>query len=440
MTGFASMLSEQRVIFPAGDKERLIHLLCGVIVRDWPGVSAEAVEALVLKREATLSTRLGPLLAVPHAVIHGEKENRLAVAVVPDGVEWDSDTEHPVKLVFLMAGGHKEHLKLLSELARILYDNELLLRLVAAEDAARFVSIFRDRETRLAAPFRHGDRDLSSVLFRDALRLKKSLPSARLILHADAIEDARYIEELVEGEDVLIVTAGESRFDRAFIEKAQPVIMPFKGLRRSTHVQFTLLYLLGRGVLSREDLVVNLYGKPGSGFLDSIRISHLDRELDLPFTAHQEGFPEDLELSAFARVLQIATQLANEGREGKPVGTLFVVGDHEGVSPYTRQMIINPFHGYSEDERNILDPNIEETVKEYAKIDGAFIVRGDGTIESAGTYLSGQPTAEEMQSGLGARHAAAQGITAVSGALAVAISESTGKITVFQSGRRVLEL
>jgi len=136
----------------------------------------------------------------------------------------------------------------------------------------------------------------------------------------------------------------------------------------------------------------------------------------------------------------VATQIAVEGREGKPVGTLFVVGDYEGVMQYTRQMIANPFHGYPREDRNILDPSIEETVKEFARIDGAFIINGDGTIESAGTYLSGQPTAEEMHSGLGARHAAAQGISAVSSALAVAISESTRKISVFKSGRLIMEL
>jgi DNA integrity scanning protein DisA with diadenylate cyclase activity len=193
-------------------------------------------------------------------------------------------------------------------------------------------------------------------------------------------------------------------------------------------------------VIGEDDLIVNAYGKPGSGFLDSIRLSHLKRELNLPFSPQSGTFPADLELSTFARILQLASQLAAEGREGKPVGTLFVVGDQAGVYPYTRQMIVNPFHGYADSDKNILDPGIEETVKEYAKIDGAFIIRGDGTILSAGTFLSGQPTADEMQSGLGARHAAAQGITAVSKALAIAISESTRKVTVFQSGRRVMEL
>jgi mannitol/fructose-specific phosphotransferase system IIA component (Ntr-type) len=440
MAGFVEMLSETSILFLTGEKESIIRELCNAISRGWPSVPAEQLESLVFKRESTLTTRLSPVLALPHAVIPGETENRIAVAVVPDGVDWDNDKEHPVRLVVLLAGGHEEHLAVLSELARVLKDEELLLKLAATVSPGQFITVFRQHEARLAAPFVYGSRDLSAAIFEEALRLRNSIGKARIILHADAIEDGEYVRRLVKGHDVLVVTGGGSRFSDAFIEEHKLAVMPFKGLRRSTHVRFTLLYLLGRGVLSREDLVVNVYGKPGSGFLDSIRLSHLDRELDLPFQTGSDGFPADLELSTFARVLQLSTQLATEGREGKPVGTLFVIGDSAGVSPYTRQMIINPFYGYSDVEKNILDPGIEETVKEYSRIDGAFIIRGDGTIDSAGTFLSGQPTADEMQSGLGARHAAAQGITAVSKAIAVAISESTRKITVFQSGRKVMEL
>jgi DNA integrity scanning protein DisA with diadenylate cyclase activity len=139
-------------------------------------------------------------------------------------------------------------------------------------------------------------------------------------------------------------------------------------------------------------------------------------------------------------VLQIVGELAREGREGKPVGTLFVVGDYENVKKYSHQLIVNPFQGYIEEERNILDPSIEETVKEYAKLDGAFIISEGGTILSAGSYLSGQPKTGKLLSGLGARHAAAVGITTVTAAFSIVLSESTRKISVFHTGKRVFSL
>ena len=109
-------------------------------------------------------------------------------------------------------------------------------------------------------------------------------------------------------------------------------------------------------------------------------------------------------------------------------------GDHSNVVTYIRQMIANPFAGLKEADRNILDPNLEETIKEFAKIDGAFIIRDDGTLISAGTYLAGLPNSEELQPGLGARHTSAQGISAVTSAIAIAISESTRKISVYYTG------
>ena len=438
MEAFYSMLAPDRILLypssvPDADlpsKERLLGRLSEAVARGWERIDGSAILDLALKREATLSTRLSDRLAVPHAVVPGTDESRLAVAVLGKGIEWDTDREHPVRLVVLLAGSAERHLKLLSELARLLEDERLLRELLESPSPDRFIELLRRYEERPPRPYSRGEFDLSAEIFRQGLLLKEKIGATRLILHADAIESGDYIGDLIRGHQVMLVTSS-GRFDEEFNRRFKPVVMPLKGVRRSTHVQFTLLYLLGKGLIGENDLIVNVFGRPGSGFLDSIRISHLKRELDLPFAAGTGNFPPDLELSAFTRVLQLSTQLALEGREGKPVGTLFVVGNYDGVGPYTRQMIINPFHGYRREERNILDPGIEETVKEYARIDGAFIVAGDGTIESAGTFLSGQPTADEMQSGLGARHAAAQGITAVSRALAVAVSESTRKVSVF---------
>jgi DNA integrity scanning protein DisA with diadenylate cyclase activity len=196
--------------------------------------------------------------------------------------------------------------------------------------------------------------------------------------------------------------------------------------------------LLSQELIEKDDVIVNLYGVPDSGYFDSIRLTYMQHEFDFPFTFERSKLPKGLGQHVLTRVLQIAGELATEGREGKPVGTLFVLGDYEKVKPYTKQLIVNPFAGYGESQRNILDPAIEETVKEYAKIDGAFLLRGDGVLMSAGTFIAGEPQAEELQSGLGARHAAALGITAVTEALAIVISESTRKVSIFHGGKRIV--
>ena len=139
------------------------------------------------------------------------------------------------------------------------------------------------------------------------------------------------------------------------------------------------------------------------------------------------------------RVITLATELSSEGREGRPVGTIFVVGDPETLGAFCQQMVMNPFRGYPEEERNILDPVLAETIKEFAAIDGAFVVRGDGVVTSAGTYLKVSRDVD-LPGGYGSRHRVACAITDATNCIAVALSQSTGEVTMFKKGAVVLTL
>jgi DNA integrity scanning protein DisA with diadenylate cyclase activity len=140
-------------------------------------------------------------------------------------------------------------------------------------------------------------------------------------------------------------------------------------------------------------------------------------------------------------MLTLAGELGAEGREGRPVGTLFVLGDSDHVLDQSRQLVINPFFGYPEAERNVLDPHLEETIKEFSAIDGAFVVRGDGVILSAGRYLSPAAKPEEpLSQGLGTRHEAAASITVTTDALALCISQSTGTVSIYRRGRLMTDI
>jgi DNA integrity scanning protein DisA with diadenylate cyclase activity len=139
-------------------------------------------------------------------------------------------------------------------------------------------------------------------------------------------------------------------------------------------------------------------------------------------------------------VLRITLELAHEGREGKPVGALFAIGDHREVEKVSQEGRINPFHGYTEKERNILDDSIKETVKEIAKLDGAFIVKGNGVIVSACATLRPAIAGERLPQGLGSRHAAAAAVTASTRSIAITLSESTGDVRVWRRGTMITEI
>jgi len=122
------------------------------------------------------------------------------------------------------------------------------------------------------------------------------------------------------------------------------------------------------------------------------------------------------------------------------VGTIFVLGDSDEVLRHSEPLILNPFRGYPDDERNILDPQLTETVKEYATLDGAFIIRDDGVIEAAGRFLRSTIPGRPLPSGLGARHQSAAAVTAATQAVALAVSESTGNVTIFEKGKILFEI
>lgn len=145
----------------------------------------------------------------------------------------------------------------------------------------------------------------------------------------------------------------------------------------------------------------------------------------------------DVEPGVFDAVLRIAREIAREGREGKPVGTAFLVGDVDGVLAYSTQFILNPFKGHTAEERRITDEELAENIKEFALLDGAFVISGDGVVEAAGRYITVDTSAVQIPAGLGSRHASVAGITRVTGTIGVVVSQSGGLIKLFKHGEIV---
>lgn len=134
-------------------------------------------------------------------------------------------------------------------------------------------------------------------------------------------------------------------------------------------------------------------------------------------------------------VIQMAFQIAREGREGTPMGSLLVVGDTEEVMRHSRPRIINPFQGHPEKEREIWTLSNWNTIKAYAQMDGATLIDDKGVAQAAGRYLS-YTWDVYLSGGLGGRHIAAASITKMTGAIAVVVS-STSVVRVFKDGTEI---
>jgi DNA integrity scanning protein DisA with diadenylate cyclase activity len=138
-------------------------------------------------------------------------------------------------------------------------------------------------------------------------------------------------------------------------------------------------------------------------------------------------------------VIVLAVEIAREGREGRKVGTLFVVSDTEEVFRRSKPLILDPLLGHAPENKHIGDPNVRETVKELAQLDGAFVVSDDGVFLSAARYINASSEGIELPLGLGSRHMAAASVSKRTNAVAVVVSESS-VVRIFDEGQVVSEI
>jgi len=174
--------------------------------------------------------------------------------------------------------------------------------------------------------------------------------------------------------------------------------------------------------------------------IDSLSVIHLGEHLERLSSQDLRQLDTQVPLETLRAVVDLATEIGREGREGKPVGTLFVVGDTRKVLSMCRPQNFNPFRGYSDEERDIRDPRVREQLKEVAQLDGAIIIRRDGVAVAACMYIDALAEGITLSKGLGARHWAAAAISRRTKAVAVTVSQSSGTVRLFLNGEVVLHI
>ena len=137
--------------------------------------------------------------------------------------------------------------------------------------------------------------------------------------------------------------------------------------------------------------------------------------------------------------IELAVEIAREGREGRRIGTLFTFGDAEAVLARSRPLILDPLAGHSEESRHIRDPNLRGTIKQLAQLDGAFVVSDQGVVVSACRYLDATASDVALPFGMASRHLAGASISQVTDAVAIVVSESS-MVRVFDDGKLVAEI
>jgi diadenylate cyclase len=285
-------------------------------------------------------------------------------------------------------------------------------------------------------------RAITKALLKHVMGIAEISNASAIFVYVDALEDKTLQLPQDIKSKVYYVTRTVSEDQDQLNRGTNFIRVPNVPLSRMGQVKVAIFMALSKGFIKTGDTVVFLSGLASTGSLDTLIVTQVGREYEIVSSSQNNvSLPRGIQPEVVERTIDIAVQLGAEGREGKPIGALFVIGDTDRVCSMTRQLVFNPFKGYPKETRNILDNSLTETIKEFASIDGAFIIHGDGTIESCGTYLKTTSQEEfELPRGLGARHHSAAGITLLADCIAITVSESTGTVTVFRGGQIITEI
>jgi diadenylate cyclase len=281
------------------------------------------------------------------------------------------------------------------------------------------------------------------MMVETACAIAKKTRSKGLLLCGDMIEDYEALAKIGQEKQIDLVLAikDQTSFQEAAAVFKKVLRIPDVPLGRINRVKMGIIQALSKGLVKTGDKWVCLSGVPQSKVLDNLLILEFGKEFEMLSSSDLPVLSEIVMPEVFDTVLTLALEISTEGKEGrKPIGTIFVLGKHEEVLKFSHPMVINPFQGYPEEERNILDYRLKETVKEFSSIDGAFIIREDGVILAAGRHLDASGENIEIPLGLGSRHRAASGITSLTHAIAIVISEETGEVRIFHHGKIFMEI
>ena len=418
-------------------KVALLELLEVCDLSDQEELTNEKLLESLLIREKQMTTYLGSGVCLPHARVPLKRGYTIAIGRCAQGLEYEGQSEYQdIRYVFLLlaAQNTRNYLNSLAAIARVFQDKTNMERLGQAdslEDFRRVMkSVFGGDGTK---PRRRRSR-FNNLILKEAAKIAKGAKCSTILVFGDTFWGGADVGHAFKDFKTVIIAQGTS--DLTTGQDSSHAILPIRSYsnHRFSQLRSAVLVGLTRGIFFSNERICCVGGIPQSNQFDSITVVDIAREFQTMLIQKSQMLPPTVKPEVIERVLAIATELSVEGREGHPVGCLFVLGDTEKIAAHTKPLILNPFYGYKDEDRNILNPFMDETVKELSSIDGAFIIRGDGVLISAGTLIHASTYNHNLPSGLGSRHAAAASITQVEDCLCVVVSGSSGQVTLFRHG------
>jgi diadenylate cyclase len=432
-------ISRSRVVdLGSADLEGALVELLNLTVDRFPDLNKDTLLKGLLRRESTMTTYLGLGVALPHVRVKMDRRYILAIGRSHYGIRYDSTIEsEPVKLVVMLIAEEKtrDYLQLLAALATLFKEQDFIDSLVKAPDLdTLYDRLFAGFGGVASKPLPKAQTRVNRVILREAEKIATGSGCTGVMIFGDTFTGRFRAPKWDASIKTILVSRNLSEGDVRPGRFSEAIQVRSFSNQRMAQLRSAVLVGLTRGIITFKDRLCCIGGIAGTDQFDAVLVVDVEKEFQSLLTGHADLLPADVKPEVLERVVAVATELAVEGREGRPVGCLFVLGDSDKVGSLTKPLVLNPFYGYKEEDRNILNPFMDETIKEFSSIDGAFVIRGDGVVEAAGSLIQAADYNHALPSGLGSRHAAAAAISAAADCIALTVSSSTGQVTLFRRG------
>lgn len=273
-----------------------------------------------------------------------------------------------------------------------------------------------------------------------ARRIALENDAQAIVILADVAYDFQSVQRHLERMKIVVASSDEDVQKAVKLAGLHVVALQPEVETRQMQLSQTLLEAIADDLLQTGDRVIALYASFERDTIDTLSIVDLGDHLEKLTARDLQRLETQVPLPTLRSVVDLAVEIGREGREGKAVGTLFVVGDNRKTIKLSHEGVHDPFRGYPQRERELRDPRVRESIKELAQLDGAFIISSDGVAISAGRILDAPAQGLTLSKGLGSRHWAAAAISKVTRAVAITVSESTGTVRIFVGGKVVLRI
>jgi DNA integrity scanning protein DisA with diadenylate cyclase activity len=252
---------------------------------------------------------------------------------------------------------------------------------------------------------------------------------------------AQLIHSLSKQVRIIAATTNRETYDILSQEGLETILLPLRTIDKYSQVRHVISVALRSAKVSTGDLVVCAIGRDvhqKEGTL--VVLTDVESSIEHLEVSDLLKLTDGIRPSLLEAAVAVACKIGRAARRGTRLGAIFILGDSLKVLEGSKQLIPNPFQGHDDTSRRLTNPEIHNAVLELSKLDGAFVVRGDGFIQTAGTFLASIDVEIELPSGLGARHFAAAAVTKRTASTAVVVSATDGNVRAFSDGRMVLQI